>query len=41
MHGQSFSADSNACWESTLEVARELALELYEDLMIYLSKDSL
>ena len=40
MHGQPFSADSNARWDSTLEVAREVGLEVHEDLMIYLSKDS-
>ena len=40
MHGQPFSADSSARWDSTLEAATELGLELHEELMIYLSKDS-
>jgi DNA-binding LacI/PurR family transcriptional regulator len=40
MHGQPFSADSNARWDSTLEAARELGLDIHEELMIHLSKDS-
>lgn len=40
MHGQPFSSDSDTRWASILETARELGLEVHEELMIYLSKDS-
>jgi LacI family transcriptional regulator len=40
MRGQPFSSDSDTRWNATLKVARELGIELHEDLMIYLSKDS-
>jgi DNA-binding LacI/PurR family transcriptional regulator len=40
MHGQPFSSDSDTRWASILATARELGLEVHEELMIYLSKDS-
>jgi LacI family transcriptional regulator len=40
MHGQPFSSDSNTRWASMLATASELGIEIHEDLMIYLSKDS-
>ena len=40
MHGQPFSSDSDTRWASILETARKLGLEVHEELMIYLSKDS-
>jgi LacI family transcriptional regulator len=40
MHGQPFSSDSDARWSATLCMAKELGVEIHEELMIYLSKDS-
>ena len=40
MHGQPFSSDSDTRWESILSTAKELGIEIHEELMIYLSKDS-
>lgn len=40
MHGQPFSSDADTRWLASLKAARELGLELREELMIYLSKDS-
>ncbi|HMF53797.1 MAG TPA: substrate-binding domain-containing protein, partial [Edaphobacter sp.] len=40
MHGQPFSSDSDTRWNANLKVARQLGIELHEELMIYLSKDS-
>lgn len=40
MHGQPFSSDADTRWFASLNAARELGLELHEELMIYLSKDS-
>ncbi len=40
MQGQPFSSDSNKRWSATLGAARELGIEVDEELMIYLSKDS-
>jgi DNA-binding LacI/PurR family transcriptional regulator len=40
MHGQPFSADANERWNATMKVARAMEIEIREELMIYLSKDS-
>ncbi len=40
MHGQPFSSDSDTRWASILSTAGELGVEIHEELMIYLSKDS-
>jgi LacI family transcriptional regulator len=40
MHGQPFSSDSDTRWNATLRTAQEFGIEVHEDLMIYLSKDS-
>ena len=40
MHGQPFSSDSDTRWNATLRNAKELGIEIHEELMIYLSKDS-
>jgi LacI family transcriptional regulator len=40
MHGQPFSSDSDTRWTATLRAARELGIEIHNELMIYLSKDS-
>lgn len=40
MHGQPFSSDSDTRWLANLKAARELGIEIHEELMIYLSKDS-
>jgi len=40
MHGQPFSSDSDTRWNATLRNARQLGIEVHEELMIYLSKDS-
>jgi LacI family transcriptional regulator len=40
MHGQPFSSDADTRWFASLNAARELGMELHEELMIYLSKDS-
>lgn len=40
MHGQPFSSDSDTRWLATLQAARELGVEIHQELMIYLSKDS-
>jgi DNA-binding LacI/PurR family transcriptional regulator len=40
MHGQPFSSDSNTRWNATLRNAKQLGIEIHEELMIYLSKDS-
>jgi LacI family transcriptional regulator len=40
MHGQPFSSDSDTRWSATLSTAKKLGIELHEELMIYLSKDS-
>ena len=39
MHGQPFSSDSQTRWQSTLQVARALSLEVPKDLTIQLDKD--
>jgi len=40
MHGQPFSSDADARWAATLATAKELGIEIHDELMIYLSKDS-
>ena len=40
MHGQPFSSDSDTRWNATLRNAKQLGIEVHEELMIYLSKDS-
>lgn len=40
MHGQPFSSDADTRWIATLKAAKELGVEIHDDLMIYLSKDS-
>jgi LacI family transcriptional regulator len=40
MHGQPFSSDSDVRWASTLETARELGLEVSDELTVHLEKDS-
>jgi DNA-binding LacI/PurR family transcriptional regulator len=40
MHGQPISSDSETRWASMLSTARELGVEIHEDLKIYISKDS-
>ncbi|RZU41031.1 LacI family DNA-binding transcriptional regulator [Edaphobacter modestus] len=40
MHGQPFSSDADTRWFASLKAARELGIEIHEELMIYLSKDS-
>jgi DNA-binding LacI/PurR family transcriptional regulator len=40
MQGQPFSSDSDTRWLATLAVARELGLEVSEDLTVHLGKDS-
>jgi LacI family transcriptional regulator len=40
MHGQPFSSDSDTRWSATLSIAKKLGIEIHEELMIYLSKDS-
>lgn len=40
MRGQLFSADTEARWASTMEVAKELGLEVREELIVRLEKDS-
>jgi DNA-binding LacI/PurR family transcriptional regulator len=40
MQGQPFSSDSNIRWDSTVEIARELGLEINEELTVHLEKDS-
>jgi DNA-binding LacI/PurR family transcriptional regulator len=40
MQGQPFSSDSDTRWEATLKVARELGLEVSEELMVHLERDS-
>ncbi len=39
MHGHPFSSDSMARWQSTLQVARALSLDVPEELIIRLDKD--
>ena len=39
MHGQPFSSDSHTRWQSTLQVARALSLDVPKDLIIQLDKD--
>ena len=39
MQGQPFSSDSSTRWQSTMEVARALSLEVPNDLIIQLDKD--
>jgi DNA-binding LacI/PurR family transcriptional regulator len=39
MHGQPFSSDSQSRWQSILQVARTLSLEVPKDLTIQLDKD--
>ncbi len=39
MHGQPFSSDSQTRWQSTMQVARALSLEVPNDLIIQLDKD--
>jgi LacI family transcriptional regulator len=39
MHGQPFSSDSQTRWQSTMQVARALSLEVPKDLIIQLDKD--
>src|SRR6202042_2612232 len=40
MQGQPFSADSDVRWASTVETARELGLEISDELTVHLEKDS-
>ncbi len=40
MQGQPFSSDSDTRWAATLQVARELGLEVNDELTIHLSMDS-
>jgi LacI family transcriptional regulator len=40
MHGQPFSSDSDTRWLANLKAACELGIEIHEELIIYLSKDS-
>lgn len=40
MHGQPFSSDADTRWHANFKAAKELGIELHEELMIYLSKDS-
>jgi DNA-binding LacI/PurR family transcriptional regulator len=40
MQGQPFSSDSNVRWDSTLKSARELGLEVSNELTVHLEKDS-
>jgi DNA-binding LacI/PurR family transcriptional regulator len=40
MHGQPFSSDADTRWFASLNAAREAGIEIHEELMIYLSKDS-
>ncbi|MEG9437625.1 LacI family DNA-binding transcriptional regulator [Edaphobacter sp. HDX4] len=40
MHGQPFSSDADTRWLASLKAAREFGIEIHEELMIYLSKDS-
>jgi DNA-binding LacI/PurR family transcriptional regulator len=40
MQGQPFSSDSDTRWEATMKVARELDLEVSEELTVHLEKDS-
>lgn len=40
MQGQPFSSDSDVRWTATLESARELGLEVSEELTVHLEKDS-
>jgi DNA-binding LacI/PurR family transcriptional regulator len=39
MHGQPFSSDSQSRWQSTMQVAQALSLEVPSDLVIQLDKD--
>jgi LacI family transcriptional regulator len=39
MHGQPFSSDSQSRWQSIIQVARALALEVSPDLIIQLDRD--
>ena len=39
MHGQPFSSDSRARWQSIMQIARTLSLEVPADLIIQLDKD--
>jgi LacI family transcriptional regulator len=40
MHGQPISSDSETRWASMLATARELGVEIHEELKIYIAKDS-
>lgn len=40
MHGQPFSSDADTRWLASLKVAKEFGIEIHEELMIHLSKDS-
>lgn len=40
MHGQPFSSDSHARWSAMMKTAREYGLEVNDDLIIHLEKDS-
>ena len=40
MQGQPFSSDSDTRWDATMKVARELGLEVSDDLTVRLEKDS-
>ena len=40
MQGQPFSSDSDVRWASTVETARELGLEISDELTVHLEKDS-
>ena len=40
MQGQPFSSDSDVRWAATVEMARELGLEISEELTVHLEKDS-
>jgi DNA-binding LacI/PurR family transcriptional regulator len=39
MHGQPFSSDSQARWQSIMQVARALSLDVHSELIIQLDKD--
>jgi DNA-binding LacI/PurR family transcriptional regulator len=40
MHGQSFSSDSEDRWDSILQMAQKLGLEIYPELVIQLEQDT-
>jgi DNA-binding LacI/PurR family transcriptional regulator len=40
MQGQPFSSDSDTRWDATMKVARELGLEVSDELAVHLEKDS-